>query len=160
MHHEYFFYEDGRLIWRKANSPRVKVGAVAGCLCKHSGYVKLGLSGKMHLAHRLVWEMFNGSIPDGLEIDHINHIRNDNRIENLRLVTPSENRRNMSMSARNKSGVIGVFEFRNKWRAAVSVENDHIWLGDFDTKSQAIAVREEAGRMYGFHKNHGAKACR
>lgn len=44
--------------------------------------------------HRLVWETFNGKIPAGLEIDHKNHNRHDNKLSNLRLVTHSENCRN------------------------------------------------------------------
>lgn len=59
-----------------------------------TGYEYVSIDGKLKLAHRLVWEAFNGVIPEGMEIDHINTDRLDNRLENLRLVTPSENKRN------------------------------------------------------------------
>lgn len=49
---------------------------------------------KCYYIHRLIWETFNGKIPDGMEIDHINTIKNDNRLENLQLVTPKENMNN------------------------------------------------------------------
>jgi len=52
------------------------------------------------LVHRLVWETFNGQIPDGMEIDHINRIRNDNRLCNLRCVTHPENMANWNTPIR------------------------------------------------------------
>ena len=61
-------------------------GKEIGCI-DSQGYV-VTLNGKVH---RLIWEAFNGKIPEGLQIDHINTIRNDNRLSNLRLVTPKEN---------------------------------------------------------------------
>lgn len=62
---------------------------------KRGGYVafhlcKLG-ERKDPLAHRLVWEAFNGTIPDGLEINHKNSVRSDNRLANLELITRSGN---------------------------------------------------------------------
>ena len=47
--------------------------------------------GKWHLIHRLVYEAFNGSIPEGLQVNHLNEIKSDNRLENLNLMTPKEN---------------------------------------------------------------------
>lgn len=44
--------------------------------------------------HRVIWYYFNGEIPESYEIDHINGIKTDNRLENLRLVTPKENMNN------------------------------------------------------------------
>ena len=70
-----------------------KFGNVIGTK-KLNGYITVTLNGKQLLAHRIVWEAFNGEIPEGMEIDHINAIRNDNRLENLRLTTPKENRNN------------------------------------------------------------------
>lgn len=55
-----------------------------------NGY-KIVNVGKMKLAHRVVWEAFNGEIPQGMEIDHINTDRGDNRLENLRMVSHKEN---------------------------------------------------------------------
>lgn len=58
-----------------------------------NGY-KIVNVGKTKLAHRVVWEAFNGEIPQGMEIDHINTDRGDNRLENLRLVTSKGNKNN------------------------------------------------------------------
>lgn len=56
-----------------------------------NGYVRYSLCGSMLTAHRLVYLTFVGEIPDGYVIDHINGIRDDNRVENLRCITQSEN---------------------------------------------------------------------
>ena len=59
-----------------------------------SGYRHITFAGKRYPASRLVWNTFNGDIPEGMEIDHINTVRDDNRLSNLRLVTHKENCRN------------------------------------------------------------------
>ena len=61
-------------------------------VCKQSkGYLTVRTKIGIKLVHRLIWETFIGEIPDGYEIDHINTIRTDNRLDNLRLVTHKEN---------------------------------------------------------------------
>lgn len=55
------------------------------------GYRVINRNQKHWMAHRLIWEAVNGPIPDGLQINHKNGIKHDNRIENLELVTQSEN---------------------------------------------------------------------
>lgn len=57
------------------------------------GYVQISSMGHVGMAHRMIWESVNGPIPDGMQINHINGIKSDNRIANLELVTPSENAR-------------------------------------------------------------------
>ena len=56
-----------------------------------AGYVSFPYNGKSCLVHRMVYETFCGAIPDGYQINHINGIKTDNRIENLEVVTPKEN---------------------------------------------------------------------
>ena len=76
-----------------------------------NGYEYVSIDGKSKIAHRLIWQVFNGEIPEGMEIDHINTDRLDNRLDNLRLVTPSENKRNpltiehYKISNRNKGAI-------------------------------------------------------
>ena len=59
------------------------------------GYFQVGLFknsiGKFYMVHRLVFETFNGTIPEGLQVNHINEIKSDNRLSNLNLMTPKEN---------------------------------------------------------------------
>ena len=77
-------------------------------ICKLSthrdGYLMFGVNHKLFLVHRAVWETFNGSIPDGMEIDHINTVGDDNRLENLRCVTHKDNNNNpLTRTTRQKS---------------------------------------------------------
>lgn len=58
------------------------------------GYLRVQCKGKTYKVHRLVYEAFNGPIPVNLVVDHINRVRWDNRLDNIRIVTQSENRRN------------------------------------------------------------------
>lgn len=98
----------------------------AGTKCR-LGYIQLKIyrpgSDKLStvMAHRAIWEAVNGPIPLGMEIDHINMIRDDNRIENLRLVTLRENRINRRCRV-GKSGFPGVhwFEPTKKWCSVIS----------------------------------------
>lgn len=92
-----------------------------------------------------------------MQIDHINHIRWDNRIENLRLVTHKSNGRNQSKSVCNNSGVNGVcMDPQNgKWRVYIHIDNKQINLGSFSDKNEAIRVRKDADIKYKFHVNHG-----
>ena len=121
------------------------------------GYIAIVVNKKTYLAHRLAWIFTHGSIPIEMEIDHINGIRDDNRIDNLRLVSSSENSRNMAIGKKNKSGVIGVsfYKSRNKWRATIMSNNKQKHLGYFGNKDDAISARKDAEIKYNYHKNHG-----
>lgn len=68
-----------------------------------NGYMYVSINGKQVLMHRFVYEAFNGEIPEGYEIDHKNTVRDDNRLENLRLATPKENRNNPITKERYKT---------------------------------------------------------
>lgn len=152
-----FEYRDGDIYWKIRTSNRTKVGAKFGCACKRWGYVVGRFRGKTTRAHRVIWEMHNGQIPEGMEIDHINHIRDDNRIENLRLVSHSENMRNISRSKVNSSGITGVCwnSERGKWMAQMQVGNKHIYIGLYLDINEAVKARKQAEELYGFHENHG-----
>lgn len=65
-------------------------GARIGCDNTH-GYESVAIGGVSRLAHRVIWECVNGPIPAGLQINHINGVKRDNRIANLEMVTASEN---------------------------------------------------------------------
>lgn len=75
-------------------------GGQGGCIVQ--------INHKRFWTHRLIWEMFNGPIPEGMVIDHLNRNNWDNRIENLACKTLAENNRNASKNRRNKTGKTGV----------------------------------------------------
>jgi len=99
-----FEYRDGRLHHRTASRGR-KIGDPIGSI-NGTGYRRVGMGGKYYTEHALVYLMHHGYIP--AEIDHINGIRNDNRIENLRAVTRSQNQYNKGKCRNNTSGHRGV----------------------------------------------------
>lgn len=152
---EVFYYVDGNLFWKKSRSGVSDITKPAGCLDSASGYTKITVNGRQYGAHVLIWMLFNGPIPDGLQIDHINRKENDNRIENLRLVTVSENARNRNISKNNSSGYNGVHycptrQGKPRWRAQITVEGEIIRLGTYKNKEDAIAARKRADTLYGY----------
>lgn len=119
---EAFSYDEstGSLIW-KVKKQKVVQGSTAGNPDR-DGYLNVQLNGVRHKVHRVVWQMRNGEIPDGMQIDHINGVKHDNRIENLRLVTGKENAKNRSRLSTNTSGINGVcWQYsRLKWQAYIA----------------------------------------
>lgn len=120
----------------------------------NQGYIQINILGDVVLAHRLAWLVYYGAWPS-MTIDHINGIRHDNRIENLRCVTISEQRKNSSRAAKNSTGVMGVRWTRNAYQVEIGVDGKNIYLGRFKSLAQAAAARKAAEVKYGFHANHG-----
>lgn len=138
----------GNLI-RKIASSNSKCGDVAGH--NHArGYVRIRVNGKMYFAHRLVWIMHFGDIPDGLQIDHINCIKNDNRIENLRLASSSINTQNKRSARKdNTIGLLGVRRHvSGKFEAQIQLGGKKRYLGLFETPQVAHSAYVEAKRKF------------
>lgn len=93
-----FSYSDGTLKWKVRPARRMKIGDAAGYM-KDDGYMRVRCRGGQYYVHRIIWEMHNGPIPKGMEVDHVNHVRTDNRIENLRLVSRLENCKNRKLNS-------------------------------------------------------------
>lgn len=126
---------------RQAGRPAFTVG--------DKGYRRGMIFRRMYLAHVVAWAISTGKWPDG-QIDHINGVRDDNRLANLREVTRSENCRNGKRRSSNTSGVNGVARHGDRWRAYIMVH-----LGIFDTLEEAAAARKDAESRLGYHPNHG-----
>ncbi len=112
-----------------------------------------------HYAHRVLWTTFNGPIPEGMQIDHINGDTQDNRLSNLRLVSNRANSMNAGKSHRSSSGLVGVHwdAGRNKWLSNAMIEGKTKFLGRFDDWFDAVCARMSANNRYGFHENHGRR---
>jgi hypothetical protein len=156
--------ETGALTWRKrgpaifgGNEHRCKIwnarmaGKPALNFKGNQGY----LVGNMRnvggvKAHRVIWKMVHGTEPEC--IDHINGVRDDNRICNLRSVTPEENAKNPGLSANNTSGSNGVYWYPRygKWMASIRVNGKRKNLGYFAEKEAAIEARRSADVNAGY----------
>jgi len=144
-----FKYERDYKAWHTRHS-----GKTTGCKNK-AGYLVVGIDGKILLAHRIIWFLVHGEWPE--QIDHINGIRHDNRLANLRNVTQTGNSMNSGLSSRNKSGVIGVHWYarKGKYIACIKYNGKSVHLGSFDTLADAAEARKQAEIEYGYHQNHG-----
>ena len=154
-------FETGVLVWKdcplmNASWRKKHAGKPAfNVPCPH-GYLRGRLDRRQFKAHRVIWALYHGEWPDG-EIDHINGIRDDNRIANLRLVNPVENQRNQALRSDNTSGISGVcwIAKRQKWEARVKLQGRCKHLGYFDEIEAAASARAQILRAYGFSSRHG-----
>jgi hypothetical protein len=143
---EFFDYKDGQLFW-KISTGRVSAFSKAGTLGSH-GYLQIRLMGKIYLAHRLIYLLINGHIPN--QIDHIDGDKTNNKIDNLRLSSQSENRMNSSRSSLNKIGIKGVcWSKSNKsWRVQIKKQRKNVYDGFFNDLELAELVSIEARNKY------------
>jgi hypothetical protein len=144
--HELFEYRDGRL-YRKVARANAKVGEEAGHV-NTVGYRVVTLDGKIRLVHRLIYQMVHGDCPEFL--DHINGVRTDNRIENLRPANKSQNSANQKLSCTNTTGIKNVsFDKKNSsYFVTVRRQDKHIFCGRFKDIELAELVAIEARDKY------------
>lgn len=124
------------------------------------GYPCRNDGGKTIRMHTWVIEQAsNEKVPEGVYVDHINKCKRDNRLCNLRIVTPEESSTNMPLKANNTSGVTGVSKGRDGkgYRAYITVKKKRIELGTFQTKSEAIKARLEAEERFGYKHAQNVK---
>ena len=127
---ELFEYRDGSLYNKTKRSQRSPKGSRAGTLNK-TGYERILIDKRLSLSHRLIYIMHEGDIPEGLVIDHKNGIRNDNRIDNLRVVTRQQNQFNTNAKGYYWNKV------NKKWQAGICVNYKIKYLGAFDKEEDA-----------------------
>jgi hypothetical protein len=122
-------------------------GEEAGTAMGTHGYRRVRIDQRSYDVHQIIWLVAHGSWPE--RIDHINGIKTDNRISNLRLVTVRENAQNRTVPRRgSKSGVLGAHwnARRRKWKSEISVDGKRVHLGSFGTAEAAHAAYMAAKR--------------
>jgi hypothetical protein len=153
---ELFTYdkETGKLYYKAARR-RISVGDEAGC-DNGRGYLRAEINGKKYRIHRLVFLMHKGYLPAVL--DHIDGNTYNNRIENLRPASISQNQHNRKISKNNTSGYKGVSYQKgtNKFRAQIKHQRKSIYLGLYATPEEADeVVRKAREELHGNFANHG-----
>ena len=138
--HNLFRYENGTLIVNKT-------GKAAYTWACRKGYLNLRIGKKNYAVSRVIYYMLTGEQP--ITVDHINRIRSDNRIENLRGATYKEQAYNRKIACTNTSGYKGVYERNGRFRAQIR-DNDgkKISLGTFPTAEEASREYEKAASLY------------
>lgn len=161
----------GALTWRKRDTRLFAAdkdvdpwneryaGSQAFVSADSRGYLRGKIQGKRYAAHRVIWAMVHGVWPD--EVDHINGVRSDNRLANLRDVSTVENGQNRKRPNTNTSGVVGVVWHKQKqrWQAQIGVNNRMVSLGRFADFDAAVAARKAAEINHGYHENHGREVA-
>lgn len=152
----HYLPEHGIFIWKFRDDRGVKwngryPGQKAGYYMP-SGYLRIEINNLPFNGHRLAWMHYYGEVPS-LQVDHIDGQRWNNRIENLRLATPSENNCNRKVQSNNKLGVKGVFLANERWglyRVRTELDGKMYEGGYFKTLEEAkIASEELLARVHG-----------
>lgn len=154
---EYLDYDEttGHLTWIKKPSKKTMLNSRAGSIHKSSGYRQVYFMGKTYPEHRLIWLWVHGVFPTH-EIDHINHIRDDNRLCNLRQVTHAQNSRNRTRQ-RTRIDEAGIWYCRRRKRyiAEITFNQKKVFQHSFIDIDEAISQRKAKLIELGFHENHG-----
>lgn len=138
---------DTGLFTRKIGWHRFSAGSIAGAL-HPNGYVYISINGTRTGAHRLAWLYVEGTLPD-CSIDHLNGVRSDNRIANLREASVTLNAENQRRPhSNNKSGFLGVSRnTQGSWSARIRVKGKLIQIGSFPDPEAAHSAYLNAKRL-------------
>lgn len=138
----------GEFRWSVRTSNRISIGNVAGNPLS-TGYLQICIDGHTHTAHRLAWFYVHGVWPSG-QIDHLDGVRTNNAISNLRDVPVTVNRQNLRHPKSNNksSSYLGVTfsRRRQKWVAQIVVDGRHIHIGSFQDEQTAAKAYVSAKR--------------
>lgn len=141
--------------WRRPGH-NIRAGALAGAVCRATGYVQISVRGGHYLAHQLAWLYVTGEWPT-MDIDHKDGDRSNNAFSNLRLATKGQNQWNKK-ALPGSSGVKGVSWVKavGKWRGMVGIGGKRIHVGLFKTLIEAeAAVKAKREELHGEFANHG-----
>lgn len=133
----------GVFYW-KSDRRQMKAGTVAGNK-NAKGYVRIVIDKKSYAAHRLVYMLTYGRWPAS-ELDHINCVKTDNRLDNLREATRSQNLFNQPARKGSRTKVRGVYVCGNKYRVRITTNGRCVNVGCFENKELAELVYSEYAR--------------
>lgn len=140
----------GLFRWKVRRSTSSPAGSIAG-RTESKGYTQIGVDGTRYMAHRLAWLWCKGEISDALVIDHINGDRQDNRIENLRAVSFTENLHyHRRVHPFSRSQLLGVsYNVKNAacgkpWVARIQRFGKRVTLGSFESPEEAHKAYQKA----------------
>ena len=145
--HQLFEYRDGELYWKVNKGSRAAAGSLASKK-RPDGYARVGIDGKRYFAHRLIFLMHHGYLPEC--IDHIDGNPSNNHIDNLREATHRQNLYNQKISIDSTSGIKGVHWYKKtkKWRVMLSINGRKKHIGLFEDKELAELASIEARDKY------------
>ena len=130
--------DSGEVRWKVKKSGNTKIGDIVG-RTKTDGYRGVTIDRKEYCLHRIIWMFVYGYFPS-VVLDHINGVKGDNRLCNLREATFSQNNQNRGMMSNNTSGYRGVcwIKSNRKWRASISIKGKPKHIGLYSTKEEAF----------------------
>ena len=144
---ELFEYRDGNFYWKKRTSNRINIGDKAGTLCDR-GYIRVFVNGKGYKLHRLIFLMRYGYLPK--IIDHIDGNTSNNKVENLREATQSQNLCNTKIRSDNSSGIKNVcwHKYKKQWYVQVQINGKAKSFGCYQDIELAELVAIMAREKY------------
>ena len=136
---EIFSYDNGNLYWKTVRCSKLKVGQKAGWVGKKN-YLYVRVNYKAYAIHRLVWIIHNGDIDNGKIIDHIDRNPTNNKIENLRIATHTQNNQNSSKRTTNTSGYKNVYwsTEKSRWLVKCNVNGLPKYAGSYKLLDEAV----------------------
>lgn len=143
-----FEYRDGELCWKIKFVDKVTVGDKAGGIDCSTNYKRVKIHRKTYALHRLIFLFNHGYLPK--QVDHIDGNRSNNKIENLREASSSQNSHNQKLRVTNTSSIKNVSwsKVRKKWNVSLMVNYKRIILGFFNDIELAELVSIEAREIY------------
>ena len=144
------------LRWKISPSRNVRAGSPAGHFGSYHGYYRVKFGGQDVLAHRIVWVLHNGPIPQGMQIDHIDGDRTNNDVRNLRLASVSQNLQNQKCSVRSTSGVKGLRWAKSSqlWEGSVQYAGRRVYHTSADRGAVERWLVETRVRLHGQFARH------
>ena len=141
------------VVWIFTTSHRSQAGSTAGSL-SGNGYYLIRHRDKNLACHRIVWELHNGPIQEGMLVDHINGNKADNRIENLRLATKAQNGQNQGLQRHSTTGVKGLTFSNRVWQGQIRCNGVRYGFASKNRHEVEAWLIEKRNQLHGEYAKH------